>query len=229
MIKKLISIITLAFIFLISCNKHQSDLEFEKSVLKEIFPALLDSVHHDTRLPPPYPPPLPPPKLGEEQNDSSKYKWNKEKWIAEYKKLKSEIEKDTTKLVIAVVDSTYQIENRAKKNFIEFYNEYSIELDENIDNERYKINISNLKHSIKFQLKYYSEFPATIKIWDKEYDFILSGVTWMSRIQFDKTKTFGVLQSGFGCGKLCGFSGIVLIRKLKGKWEIDKIVVYAVS
>ncbi|GGW39253.1 hypothetical protein [Arenibacter certesii] len=78
-------------------------------------------------------------------------------------------------------------------------------------------------------LKYRSEFPANNDIWNEKYDFHLSGTTGYSRIQFDRTKKFGVFISGFGCGKLYGFSGIVLIRNVNGKWRIDKIEVTEVS
>lgn len=209
---------------LISCDKKQTDLEFEKSVVNEIFPALLDSVHYDTRL---SPPPPPPPNF--EENDSTKIEWDESKMLAEYEKRKAELEKDTTKLVIAIVDSTYRIDERSKKEFINFYKKYSIKLDTINNDKPYKINISELKHNEKFKLKYRSEFPSTSKIWDGKYDFYLSGITGFSRIQFDQTKNYGVLISGFGCGRLCGFSGMVFIRKVNGKWIIDEIKVTAVS
>ncbi|MFI2744609.1 hypothetical protein ACG2LH_17880 [Zhouia sp. PK063] len=212
------------FLLIISCDKKQTDLEFEKSVANEIFPALLDSVHYDTRL---SPPPPPPPNF--EKNDSVKIEWDESKMLAEYEKRKAELEKDTTKLVIAIVDSTYRIDERSKKELIKFYKEYSIKLDTINNDKPYKINISELKHNAKFKLKYRSDFPATSKVWDEKYDFHLSGITGFSRIQFDQTKSYGVLISGFGCGRLCGFSGMVFIRKVNGKWIIDKIKVTAVS
>ncbi|WP_149304993.1 hypothetical protein [Pareuzebyella sediminis] len=199
-------------------------MEFEKSVANEIFPALLDSVFHDTRLAPP-----PPPPPNSEWNDSTAIKWDESKIIAEYEKKKAELEKDTTKLVIAIVDSTYQINERAKKELIDFYSDFAIELDTANIEQSYKINISELKHADKFKLKYRSVLPATSKVWKGDYDFHLSGITGFSRIQFDQTKNYGVMISGFGCGRLCGFSGLVFIRKLNGKWIIDKIKVTAIS
>ncbi|MCQ0110433.1 hypothetical protein [Zhouia amylolytica] len=205
--------------------KKQTDLEFEKSVANEIFPALLDSVHYDIRLSPP----PPPPPLNYNESDPSKIVWDETKMIAEYEKRKAELEKDTTKLVIAIVDSTYRIDEHLKKEFIEYYKEYSIELDTINNKNPYKINLSDLKHDKKFNLKYRSEFPASSKVWDGKYDFYLSGITGFSRIQFDQTKSYGALISGFGCGKLCGFSGIVFIRKVDRQWIIDEIKVIGVS
>ena len=224
MTTKLTFVIISIFLLLISCDKKQTDLEFEKSVANEIFPALLDSVFHDTRLAPP-----PPPPPNSEWNDSTAIKWDESKMITEYEKRKAELEKDTTKLVIAIVDSTYQINQRAKKELIEFYKDYEIELDTLNITESYKINLTDLKHAEKFKLKYRSELPATSKVWKDDYDFYLSGITGFSRIQFDRTKNYGVMISGFGCGRLCGFSGLVFIRKTNGKWIIDKVKVTAVS
>jgi hypothetical protein len=228
MIKKLMILTYITFLILCSCNEKQSNLEFEKSVVKEIFPALLDSVHHDRRLNPLPPPSPPPPKLDGTANDSALYEWDEEKMIAEFEKRKSEIKKDTTKLVVALVDSTYLIETSAKIAFIDFYHEFDLQLD-TVHKQRYKINISDLEYNEKFKIEYRSKFPSGSKVWDVKYDFYLSGITWMSKICFDKTKRFGVLESGFGCGKLCGFGGIVMIKKVKGKWIIDEIIVHTVS
>ena len=227
MTTKLTFVIISTFLLLISCDKKQTDLEFEKSVANEIFPALLDSVFHDIRLAPP--PPPPPPTPNSEWNDSTAVKWDESKMIAEYEKRKAELEKDTTKLVIAIVDSTYQINERAKKELIDFYKDFEIELDTINITKSYKINLTDLKHADKFKLKYRSELPETSKVWKGDYDFYLSGITGFSRIQFDRTKSYGVMISGFGCGRLCGFSGLVFIRKINGKWKIDKVKVTAVS
>ena len=224
MIIKQTLVINLIFLLIISCDRKQTDLEFEKSVANEIFASLLDSVHFDRRL---NLPPTPPPNL--EWTDSIAIEFNESEIIADLEKRRTELAKDTTKLVVAIVDSTYRIDENAKNELINFYQEYSIELDTiNIDNP-YRINISDLNHNQKFKLIYRSILPATNKVWKEEYDFHLSGITGFSRIQFDRTKNYGVLKSGFGCGRLCGFSGLVFIRKINGKWTIDEIKVMTIS
>ena len=228
---KLHLIIFSTFLVLLSCKKKQTDLEFEQSVAYEIFPILLDSVHTDRRLTPDLPIP-PPPPLNWEETDSidNNFKINDSSvFIAAFDKRKLELEKDTTKLVVAIVDSTYRIDERAKKELIDFYKEYAIDLDTIKNDIPYRINISDLKHHKKFKLKYRSELPATSKVWKENYNFYLSGITGFSRIQFDLTKNYGVLLSGFGCGRLCGFSGLVFIRKVNGKWIIDKIKITSIS
>ncbi|QXP52855.1 MULTISPECIES: hypothetical protein [Cellulophaga] len=228
MTAKQLPVVISIILLLTSCSKKLSNLEFEKSVAYEIFPALLDSVHYDRRIPPNFPPP-PPPPVNIKNKDSTNLEWDETKLIAEYEKRRVELEKDTTKLVIAIVDSTYRIDEQTKKKFINFYKEYSIKLDTINNDTPYKINISDLKHNEKIILKYRSELPTSSKVWDEKYDFYLSGITGFSRIQFDQTKSYGILISGFGCGRLCGWSGIFFIRKIDGKWQIVKIEVTGIS
>ena len=68
-----------------------------------------------------------------------------------------------------------------------------------------------------------AKVPEGTNIWKKDYDFHFSGVAYLSRIQFDKTKHFGVLESEISCGRLCGGGIRVFIKKVKGKWIIEKI------
>lgn len=203
-----------------------TELEFEKSVANEIFSALLDSVFYDRRQ---SPPPPPPPSLDSKYNDSIAASFNLSDFIADFEKRKIELKKDTAKLVIAIVDTTYQIDKNAKRELIDFYKEFAIKLDTINIEKPYRIIISDLKHNNKFKLKYRSELPASSRVWKGNYDFHLSGITGFSRIQFDQTKTYGVLISGFGCGRLCGFSGLVFIRKINGKWKIDEIKITGIS
>jgi len=208
-----------------SCNPEQTNLEFEKAVAAEIFPSLLDSVYYDTRL---VPPPPPPPK-DFKPIDSAIIERSKAEFHAEYARRVAALEKDTTKLVVAIVDSAYQIGQEDRKELIEFFKDYNIELDSLDGTKSYKINIANLKHDKKFKLIYRSELPSTTRVWDEDYDFQFSGITGFSRIQFDKSRKFGVFVSGFGCGRLCGFSCLVFIKKDNGKWIIEEIKITGIS
>jgi len=131
-------------------------------------------------------------------------------------------------MVVAIVDSTYSLNHRAISEFLEFYGDNSIKAVTTFHEEPYKINITSLPSSGKIKLIYRSDLPAT-DVWKVKYDFYLSGIIGFSRIQFDETKNYGVLITSFGCGRLCGFSGLVFIRKAEGKWVIDKVRVTAVS
>jgi hypothetical protein len=68
-----------------------------------------------------------------------------------------------------------------------------------------------------------SEFPKGREIWKTKYNFNFSGVVFFSGIQFDKDKKFGILDAGFMCGRLFGSGSRIYIKKVKGKWIIDKI------
>ncbi|WP_299438253.1 hypothetical protein [uncultured Aquimarina sp.] len=209
---------------LFSCNKKQTELEFEQAVLYEIFPQLVDSLHFDIRLSPP-PPPMP--IFDENQNLIGTDTTGMAKKQVEYEKRKAELQSDTKTLVIAIIDTTYSLEKKAQNELIKHFD--NIELDTLNSKSNYKIDIEKLKTNGKWKFKPRSNFPTGRRLWKDEYDFHLAGTTWLSNIRFDKTKSFGILESGYGCGGLCGYSVRVFIYKKEGKWFIDEVFVTAVS
>jgi hypothetical protein len=90
----------------------------------------------------------------------------------------------------------------------------------------FKIDLIKLKaNNKKFRFKYQSEFPKGREFWRTEYDFYVGAKIGFSRILFDKSKSYGVLNGGFGMGILNGSGFRIFIRKNdKGKWIIDKII-----
>jgi len=76
---------TFAILLLVSCNKIQTGLEFEKSVANEIFPALLDSLHYDRRLDT-LPPPPPPENI--QEKDATKIEWDESRMLSNLKNVK---------------------------------------------------------------------------------------------------------------------------------------------
>lgn len=214
------------FLLLINCEEKQSELEFEKSVAYEIFPALIDSLHYDFRLKP-----TPPPKAI--YDEQGKYigtdTTGTKKVIAEYHKRRAELKADSVKLVIAINDSVYPLKKKESNQLLKHFAEHNLKLDSTDLSGKYKIDLNKLRADKKLRFKYLSEFPKGSAIWKKEYDFHLSETTGFSRIQFDSTKSFGILQSGMGCGKLCAIEVRVFIRKENGKWVIDKIITTEIS
>ena len=208
-------------IFFTSYAKGQADLNFEKSVFEEVFPALLDSLHFDRRLAPPPPPPP-------EWKDSIQGSWQESEIMADYERRRAEIENDTTLRVVAIAANSYDIEDFGEKELINFYEEKNLQLEKSPNGEPLGIKISDLRHNEKIELIYRSDLPKK-NVWKENYDFYLSGIIGFSRIIFDKTKNYGILRSGFSCGLLCGFSGYVFIKKVDGKWQIDKIKITEVS
>lgn len=211
---------------LFGCEKKQSELEFEQSVAYEIFPALMDSLHFDVRL---KPPPPPRPVFNEKGEIIGTDTTGIGKTLADYKKRKAELKADSVKLVIAIRDSVYALENSEKNQLLKHFSKHKLSLDTTDLSVEYKIDLNKLIADNKLKFKYLSEFPKGSNIWKKEYDFCLSGTTSLSRIQFDSTKSFGILRSGMGCGRLCGVGVSVFIRKKNNKWIIDKIIVTEIS
>lgn len=213
-------------LLLFNCEKKPSDLEFEQSVVYEIFPALMDSLHFDFRLKPPKPPR---PILNEKGEIIGTDTTGIGKSLADYEKRKAQLKADSVKLVVAIRDSVYPLEIEERKLLLEHFSKKNLKLDSTDLSANYKIEINKLIADNNLRFKYRSEFPKDGDIWKKEYPFHLSGVTYLTRIQFDSTRSYGVLQSGIGCGKLCGGGVRVFIKKLNGKWIIDKLVETSVS
>jgi hypothetical protein len=226
MTKKLTLLLIPIFLLLFNCEKKQSELEFEQSVVYEIFPALMDSLHFDFRLIPPRPPR---PVFNEKGEIIGTDTTGIGKALADYKKRKVELKADSVKLVIAINDSVYSLEKKESAELLKHYSKLNLSLDTTDLTTEYKIELKKLIADQKLKFKYLSEFPKGSAIWKKEYDFHLSGTTSLSRIQFDSTKSFGILRSGMGCGKLCGTGVRVFIRKVNDKWIIDEIIVTEIS
>ncbi len=226
MSSKLHLIIFSTFLVLLSFKKNQTDLEFEQSVAYEIFPALIERLHFDTRLRPP-PPPIP---IYDAKNNLIGYDTiMAEKTFAEWKKKQAAFKADSVRLVIAVDDSTRLLEKEEWNELTKYFSDKNLILDTSNQSKKYKVNLNRLKADPKLKFKYRSEFPEGSEMWSKEYDFHLSGTTGFSRILFDKTKSYGILHSGFGCGKFCGTGFRVLIKKENGKWVIEKMIVIEIA
>ncbi|QKJ65074.1 hypothetical protein [Flavobacterium sp. M31R6] len=229
--------ITLLFIVAIitsSCEKKATEMDFEKSVMTEIFPSLVDSICVDSRK-------MLPPKFGENVYDQSGHfvredstKATKEQIIKyrEWQKENEKVEKDTSSVIIAFdpflkKNKTEQI--RILKSYypnVEFSQEQE-EVDE------YRFDFEKIKLNNKFKLKNISEFPKVgnkrMLLFEIKYPFVFSGNLFFSRIQFDKQKKVGVLEGGFDfCGR-CGSFYIFYIKKVSNRWVIDKMILTSVS
>ena len=202
-----------------SCTTKQTDLEFEKAVLYEIFPALMDSTNIDLRLSPP-----PPPRPIFDENDSliGVDTTGMKKLREDYEKRKSQLESDSVKLFIAVIDSAYILEVEEKQELLDYFEDEKIVLDSTSLSKEYKIDINKLVADDKLRFIYRSELPEGSEMWREKYD--LAGSISISRIQFDQSRTFGMLNSGYGCGRLCGGGARIFIKKVNGKWIIQELV-----
>jgi hypothetical protein len=226
MTKKLLLLLTSVTLFFFSCEERHSDLEFEKSVAYEIFPALMDSLYFDNRL---IPPPPPKPIFNDSGEIVGVDTSGDGKVLVNYEKIKSEFMADTVKMVIAIRDSVYSLDGEERIQLVRHFADEKLKLDTTYSTALYKIDLDKLNASEELEFRYLSEFPSGSTIWNKEYDFHLSGTTNLSRIQFDSTKSFGILNSGMGCGRFCGNGVRVFIRLEDGKWIIDEIIETEIS
>jgi hypothetical protein len=210
------------FITLISCERKINDLEFEKNVMTEIFPNLIDSTCIDSRILKLYPP-LGKPIYDKDDNyigsDTTKIKTERENWEKEMSKIKN----DTSKIVIAFNPIIETIENDNRNELAKHFGKNVIQGSIQIITENYRIDFEKIKLNQNYKLKDLSKFPNRDTIWKTKYNFIFSGVFSVSRIQFDKEKKYGVLSAGFVCGSHCGQGFRIFIKKVNDKWIIDEV------
>lgn len=221
-------ILNTAFILLIilfsSCENKESETEFEKKAMTQIFSDLIDSTCIDSRIMLNFPP-----KYGksifDNQGyyigvDSTKATIDEKQKLREWKQKELKIKNDTSKIIIAF-DSKIKpsTENNLKTDFEKhFPGEQIVER-----NFEYKFNYENIRLNRKFVLRDISKFPNRDEIWKTNYNFVFSGVVYFTKIQFSKNKNYGILDGGFFCGGKCGQGYRIYIKKTQGKWVIDKI------
>jgi hypothetical protein len=235
--KTLISIYILSILTLLFWNckeeKAISESEFEQAVFYEIFPAILDSIYYEKRLAPPPPPPPEFFQKEEYKNDIEKgiqdykqtYKYKND--IKKWERKKDSLERDKSSIYLVVSDSISGFEQEDLKKLTEHFkiqnfnlNSTDLELGKN-----YEIDLNRLKsNNQKIKFKYRSEFPKGREFWRMEYDYFIAANIGFSRIIFDKTKNYGLLNGGYTMGILNGSGFRIFIKKnKKGNWTIDKI------
>jgi hypothetical protein len=220
--------IILSIIFFTSCKKEMTDLEFEKNVMTEIFPSLIDSTCVDARIFS-----NPPPRFGKSifdktghyiGTDSTKATQEEIKNLKEWKDGVIKIKNDTSKIIIAFNPVLKRNTENVKENFEKYFPKIKILESKTETNTEYRFEYQKIKLKNKFKIKDISEFPENRDLfWETKRNFIFSGVVDFTRIQFDKTKNFGILDGGYKCGRLCGQGFRIYIKKENNKWVIDKI------
>ncbi len=214
-------------------DKVLSESEFEQVVFYEIFPSILDSIYYDKRLTP-----SPPPEFfNKKEYDNS----NIDKAIEDYKKTdkykedinnwenkKDSLYRDKSSIYLAISDSINRSEKEDMYELIKHFKNQNIVLDsKKIElNNGFKIDLNKLEsNNEKIKFKYQSEFPKGREFWRTEYDFHIGAKIWFSRILFNNTKTYGILNGGFGMGILNGSGFRIFIRKKEnGEWIIDEAI-----
>lgn len=240
--KKLTVIISLSIFILNYSNcfsqkdQSDSDSELEQAVFYQIFPAILDSIHSDFRLIPP-PPPSPDylRKRGYDvDNKESPYITAYENWKKsqdfeirnrEWEKKRDSIERDTTSIYLTIPDSIGRTEEDDIMKLVEHFTEYNISADSFIVSNPFQIDISKLKtHQSKVRFIYQSKLPGDGKFWRNDYGKYIAASMSFTKIIFDKSKSFGVLNAGYVKGTLNGYGVRIFIKKNEnGEWQIDEV------
>lgn len=218
----------LMIVLFVSCQKKITHLEFEKNVMTEILPSLIDSTCIDTRIymnpPPPYG------KMIFDSTghyvgvDSTKATKKEKQELIEWKNNREKVKRDTSKIIIAFDPKIKKNNQDVKEAFEKHFKGAKIfNLNEEVETE-YILDLKNIKLKNKFQLRDISEFPKDKDLlWQTKYNFVFSGVVFFSRIQFDKEKKFGILDGGFICGGRCGQGFRIYIKRINNKWIIDEV------
>ena len=190
--------ITLILLSSFGCKKKEvSESDFEKEVMNSVFLEIVDSIYMDRRtLEPP-----PVPRLD--------FKTNKEDTIGYHDKLKR-----------------YQIEQDSIKNDKNriLIGVYDFVVSNGINDE--KFDLTPFRNNKKFDFQYASKFPEEI-YWDlnDKKSKMPVGTIKVYKIDFNKTRTYGVLSARASCGGgKCGRGFEITIENKSGEWHITNIV-----
>ena len=196
-----------------SCNnRKQVDVEIDKTVMKEIFPSLMDSMYVEIMFS------MSPPPVEEIfHSGSGKFILRPANKSELFKKeIRNELiehKKDSTAITIVLNDTIHELNEDAKLKFQTKYvlsknyfaSGYKVDLDTTIQNKSYKIVLSST----------YKPRPDAFEIVLKELSF--------SRILFNKEQNKGMLTCEYFCGLLCGNGYRIFIKQMHDKWIIDYI------
>lgn len=202
-----------------SCREEKSiDPDFDKKVMAEIFPALMDSVWVEIRFS------HAPPAITNVYDSSSKKtiarpiakdQAFKQGFIDELKQMRN---KDAV-IMVVINDSIHKIDEEDKQRLTTHF-QSALPGGDN-DQASYKINLAEYKAGKPFKLIEAAGF-ARIKTIDEIPPLLLRDIGF-SRIAFDKEKKFGVLTCEFHCGLQCGSGYRIFIKKLDNHWIVEAI------
>jgi hypothetical protein len=228
MIKPVQLLFALTLILFSGCKRQLSDLEFEKNVMTEIFPNLVDSICFDSRAIL-----SPPPLLGKviydkdgnyAGRDTTIVTVEQRQKLIEWKKRQIAIENDTAKIIVAFDPVIKRNTTDVEEDFENHFEGEKIFNPKKETDSTYVLDFESIKLKNRIKLKNISEFPKDKHaFWKTKYNFNFSGVVYFSGIQFDQNKKFGILDAGFMCARLFGNGFRIYIKKMNDKWIIDSI------
>lgn len=219
--KKLIAIVFLCIAFS-NCEKPKSQIEIEKKVFAEVFPAIIDSIYIDSRLYshiPPFPKRIYDKNGNFLKEDTTGLSLKIKKHKLEEKQIKS----NTINTKIAIDTILTPIKERQYINSQKVFKGIKLHAFDTI--QKIKLDLNLLKHNKSERVISTSELPEVHidDIFQKNKSLKLTGIYSFSRIVFDKTYNYGVLEAGYYCGGKCGQGFLVYIKKVENKWTVFNI------
>ena len=206
-------------ILLLTCQaKRENPAELQQKVFEDIFVELLNETFRDYRKIPIPPRPL---------TDSLKKAFN-------IVKKRHQQYLDTTQfepLHVIVFDTLKVWPIEMLKNSSSGNRKY--DLDTINSTGEFVIDLSKIVLPPDYVLRYRSEFQEDIYNYIRNENFKFShdnrnlrkfsGTLGLSRVYFNESKDYGVLNVQFVCGKLCGCSFKIWVRKVDNNWIIEEV------
>ncbi|MCZ8089926.1 hypothetical protein [Flavobacterium sp.] len=219
--KKLIAIVFLCIAFS-NCEKPKSQIEIEKKVFAEIFPDLIDSIYMDRRLFLHFPP-FPKRIYDDKENFIKEDTTGLSSELKKHKLEEEQIKSDTINTKIAIDDVLNPIKEFQYIKFQKVFKGINLHVFDTI--QKIKLDLNLLNHNKSERIISTSKLPEVHidDIFQKNKSLKLTGIYSFSRIVFDKTYNYGVLEAGYYCGGKCGQGFLVYIKKVENKWIVFKI------
>jgi hypothetical protein len=217
--KKYWIVYSLFSIMNLACDKSDNEVELQNEVVRDVFMQIIDSVYINRRIYTLFP-----------ENGKSIYD-KKGKWLGydsksqqlrnkEWEAKKAKILKDTSKLIIGIDRSNFDLSD---SDYLDFYKHFK-NLEKggmifNKDSRIFPIDFSHFPKHTKFAFKNREEY----KICETKTPLKIGSIISFSNACFDISRKFGFINVGVVCGFTCGLGYIIFIKKINEKWVIDKI------
>lgn len=214
--------ISLILLSLFGCKKKEvSESDFGKEVLNSVFLEIVNSIYMDRRII--FPPPTP--RFNEKTNKEDTTGFHK--GLKEYWRNRDSIKNDKTRILLGVYTDVEKISSFETEMIVKHINISAYTYDVSKETDKYKFDLKPFENNKKFNFQKASKYPHE-KDWnlnDISNVRFPVGTIWVSRIQFNKTKTRGILTAGASCGGgRCGRGFIIIIENKSGKWKIAEVI-----
>lgn len=215
--KKLQKTTTLFLIILFAACKNQAnDLDFEKDVIVEIFPNLIDSIWVASNISM-----MPPPIIFNEKKEFIDYGEIDLHELNRNLNLElNNFKKDSTKIFVEIFEENIPISKDEHNELIKHFKNTEIIKDEN-DTLKNRLDKSRINRYKNLNITLIKSNPKITE--SKVYNSSnIDGMVSISRIKFDKKKEYGVISIGVH-RSTGGNEYRVFIKRIKNKWIIDQI------